>query len=425
MKQYCGNRDPFVFLSYGESDRAAAEETAAALDSAARVYAAAQLGRREKSILAKAAALVLLVSEASMAQAQEVAALAAAQGTPIIPVYLDGAEKPAGLRFLLGGTQGIFRTAYETAEAFGRALCASPTLGTLRVTEAQIRAGRRTPILAAAGLLGAVALTLLLILQPFSVNRINPSSTLGQLGLSGNPAAIRSVALYGSELKSDFEDSGVYQAYSTVFGENARLYLPQADELVPYGSLRDLSDFSQLKNLEELALAGNSVSDITPLLSLTKLKKLDLSSQQYNGVPTEELPNAGLTLQGIGALKSLEVLYLNGNNLLDEGDPSCGLSALNELPAFRRLVLDYDELQQLRGVLGEVKYEIVCLGTEVRSYEEYLAAAADPDCHQIVVPHGTTLSFPADSEVSIPAKVMLGGADFTGRNYGTLHVYGW
>ena len=53
MKQYCGNRDPFVFLSYGESDRSAAEDKRAAMLAAydADVYLASANAITEDGIL--------------------------------------------------------------------------------------------------------------------------------------------------------------------------------------------------------------------------------------------------------------------------------------------------------------------------------------------------------------------------------------
>lgn len=423
MKSYCGNKEAFVFVCCAPCEAEAAREIASLLGTRTRFYLADAFGSRERRALKKAAAIVPVLSASSFDAVSRVLADDAAAGKALIPVFLDGTELPAGLRLLLGSTQGVRRDDYPSAEEFGKALCRSPALDALRVSEAQKRAGRRSVAAAIALALAAALFALLLILRPFSVTRIDRSSTLGQLGLSGDPARIRTVALYGSELKKRFEDEGVYLAIAGSWSLRGQLYLPQADEQTPYGVLSDLSDFSQLTNLEELSVSGNAVSDISPLFTLKKLRKLDLSAQHYDSIPVEERPEIGLTLQGIGALESLEVLFLNENELSDEQDPTCGLSALSELPAFRTLVLDHSQTA-LAEALGEVPYDIVFLGATVSDYEGF-CAALQTDCHQIYLSAGTRLEIPEGEELVVPKHLMVSGANVTIINRGTLRVYGW
>lgn len=423
MEGYRGNREPFVFVFCSPGDRESARETAALLGARTKVFLADTFGRKERRALRKAAAILPVLSEDSLDAAAVLLADSAAADKPLIPVFLQKLVLPAGLRLLLGSTQGIRRDAYPTAEDYGRTLCQSPTLDTLAVSEGQKRAGRRT-LAAAIALPPAAALAAaLLIFRPFSVTRIDRDSTLGQIGLSGDPTRIRTVALYGSELKRRFEDEGVYLAVAGSWSYRGALYLPRADEQAPYGTLSDLSDFAQLTNLEALSLSGNAVSDLSPLFSLKKLKKLDLSAQRYDSIPVEQRPESGLSLQGIGALESLEVLYLNETQLAEEGDPSCGLSALKELPGFRTLVLDRSQAA-IAETLGDVDFDIVFLGVSVGSYEE-LHAALQTDCHLVCLTQGLTLEIPAGEELVVPKNVMLNGTDITLRNRGTMHVYGW
>lgn len=427
MKRYCGNREPFVFLAYGESDEAAAERTAELLGKRTRVCGAERLGRREKRLLDKASAVILLVSEASLRVAEETAASAAGLDKEIIPVFLDDAELPEGLGLLLGGTRGIFRSACETEEDYAAALLSSPILGALRVTAAQKREGRRMLAVGAGGLLLLMAAVLLLILRPFSVRRIDRDSALGQLGLSGDPTSIRTVALYGESLEKRFEDGGVYQAYASVANSSfAKLYLPRSDTTASYGKLSDLSDFAQLVNLEELSLAGNSVEDISPLFSLKKLKKLDLSMQlRYIDDPyRREIDALRLDLTGISALENLETLYLCYDRWPEDGSIPAWMDELDGMPSFRTLVLDRGA-EVIPALQGKVSYDVVLLGSEAGSYEELRAAAEDPDCHSLYVTRGAEIVIPAGEEWTLPANVMLTGVDLTLRVEGTLRVRGW
>lgn len=427
MERYSGNREPFLFLFCAGADEAAAEKLAALLGARAKLYAASALGKKERRALRKAAAVVPVLSARSLESVTAVLADEAAQDKPLIPVFLERVELPAGLRMLLGSTQGLRRFDYETEEAFERALGAVPALDALAVTPAQKRAGKRT-LAAAAGLFAAAGLAaLLLTLRPFSAERIDRDSTLGRLGLSGNPAAIKTVALYGDTLEKRFEDGGVYQAYASVANSSyAGIYLSEADATVKPGTLSDLSDFAGLTNLEELSLAGNAVEDVSPLFSLKKLKKLDLSMQlRYVQDPyRREVEAQQLDLTGISALENLETLYLCFNRWPDDGSVPAWMAELDGMPHFRTLVLDRSA-EVIPALLGKVGYDLVLLGVEAGSYDELRAAAEDPDCRCIYVTRGAEIVIPEGEEWTLPANTMLNGVNLTIRVDGTLRVRGW
>ena len=429
MKNYSGNKDPFVFLACAPCDREEAARLAEALGAKTKVFLASSFGKKERRALEKAALLIPLMSAEGLSAMEEVTAFAAAKDKPLLPVFREKLELPAGLRLLLGGTQRIIRADYGTREAFERALCAAPVLASLAVSPEQKAAARRTAIVSAAGLAAAALLALLLILQPFSASRISRRSTLGQLGLSGDPAKITTVALYGSELEKRFEDGGVYEAYVSVVNnpEVGGLYLPEADKVAKIGTLSDLSDFAQLVNLEELSLAGNSVEDVSPLFTLKKLRKLDLSLQTLYLVDPyrREIDGLQLSLEGIGALESLEALYLCYDRWPADGSVPAWMAELDALPHFRKLVLDRAAEVVPALLAQEHGYEIVLLGSEARDFDELREAAADPDCHAVYLPQGAELVIPAGEEWTLPQNVMLGGAGLTIRVEGTLRVAGW
>ena len=429
MQNYSGNKDPFVYIACAPCDSEAAASLAEALGASVRVCLASAFGKKERRALEKAALLLPVLSEGSLAAMEEVTAFAAAKDKAILPVFLEKLELPAGLRMLLGGTQRIVRGDYETREDFERALCAAPVLSALAVSPEQKRAARRTLIAAAGGAAVVLLLALLLILRPFSASRISRDSALGRLGLSGDPTKVETVALYGEELEERFEDQGVYQAYVSVVNnaEVGGLYLPSADTITGMGELSDLSDFAQLVNLEELSLAGNAVEDISPLFSLKKLKKLDLSMQlRFIQDPyRREIDALRLDLTGIGALESLETLYLCYNRWPDDGSVPAWMAELDALPNFRTLVLDRGAEVIPALQREEHRYELVLLGSEAGSLEELRAAAADPDCHCLYVTQGAEIVVPAGEEWTLPKNTMLSGVDLTIRVEGTLRVRGW
>ena len=427
MDRYSGNKDPFVYVAYDKCDEARALETVKALGEKVRVYCAYSFSAKEQKILSKAAAVVPVVSEGSVRTIEEAVAFAAGKGKDLLPVFLDNAELPAGLSMLLGTTQGVFRGAYMDEAEFAKALQSSPLLGSLRVTPEQTNAAKNAIIIGVVAAVAVVAAVLLTVLNPFAADKIDPESPLGKLGLSGNASKIKTVALYGDQLKDEFQTAGVYQISSGIHETNVSevLYLAGSDETVERGTLSDISDFAQLTNLEELSLCGNAVQDITPLLGLTKLKKLDLSAQHYNDVLSpEERENAALSLVGISRLTSLEYLDLSYCNLgPEETRAQSGIMELKDMPNFKTLVLERDS-EYIADMLGDVNFEIVLRGTVVNDYEEMKAAAADKSCHSIYVNFDSVIDIPQGETFTLPAYVQLNGTNFELNNYGTFEIYG-
>jgi len=328
------------------------------------------------------------------------------------------------MSLLLGDTQAVLRSRYADEAAFAEALLSSPVLAHLAVTPAQKRAARRRLVWGIAGATLAVALILLAIFKPFSGTRIDPDSTLGKLGLSGSTAAIKTVALYGEALKPMFEDA-VYQSRLPGTDSFTALYLPGAAETVALGSLSDLTDFALLTNLEALALAGNAVGEITPLLELTRLKKLDLSAQHYDGADPESREASSLSLVGISRLTSLEYLNLAyGNFGPEEARAESGLLELKAMPGLKTLVLDRSS-QYVADYLGDVDFDIVYIGTEVTDYPTLKAALEDPDCYEIAVRAGSVITIPGGEDLTLPAGKSLMGSEFELVNEGTLRIGGW
>ena len=80
----------------------------------------------------------------------------------------------------------------------------------------------------------------------------------------------------------------------------------------------DVSRLSGLRSLELLYLNNNDVEDVSPLSSLTSLVSLDLSGNDVRDVTA------------LGLLRDLELLYMNGNRIEDLA-PFSGLASLKFL----------------------------------------------------------------------------------------------
>lgn len=138
------------------------------------------------------------------------------------------------------------------------------------------------------------------------------------------------------------------------------------------GSIDDISCLKYLKNLKQLVIARNRISDLSPLEGLTQLEFVDLSHnpitdisalrsltslrQLYlNGCSVSDIsPAYGLTslevlyvsdngingLNGVSALKNLREIDLQSNGLVD-------ISVLGELTGLEKLLIGYNRVFDL------------------------------------------------------------------------------
>ena len=408
MSNYSGNREAFLFVYLAKADDAAGRAAVDALERAGyRLYLAQSFAAKDARALNKAAAAVLLMSSATLNELSPVVSAATKEDKPLIPVYLDRVELPAGMRMLLGPKQAHARQNYTDDAGFAEALLASPVLRELRVTPAQKKAARGLLIGAVAAAVVIVAAVLLLTLgRGGEAKKIDDDSTLSQIGLAGNVSDVRSVCYYGAELRDAFEPYGAQRTEGS--DGSIEIYLPRLDETVAQGMLTDASDFSQLLNLEELAISGNRVSDITPSLQLSKLKRLDLSA---NLKP--------VSLAGIGALESLEFLNLAYCRI--DGD----LSELAALPHLRRLIISQDS-QPLVEALGDVGFEVLYTEAAVSDWPA-LKAASETEYVYTIELTGGELVIPAGETLTIRKNVLLKAEYADARrliNRGTIALNG-
>ena len=408
MRNYSGNREPFLYIYISKADEAAGRPLVDALSGAGhKLYVSSAFTAKDARVLKKAAAAVLMMSSATLGELSPVVTAATKADKPLIPVYLESLTLPAGMRMLLGPKQAHARASFADEADFAEALPRSPVLQSLKVTPAQKRAARGllavTAVAAVAVIAAAVLLTLM---RGIASQQVAGDSTLSQIGLSGEVSNVRSVCYYGAELRDAFEPYGAQRS------ENADgsivIYLPRLDETVAQGMLTDASDFSQLLNLEELAISGNGISDITPILELSKLKRLDLS---VNLKP--------VSLEGISALQSLEFLNLAYCRI--DGD----LAELRQLPHLKRLIISQD-CAPLVDALGEVDFEVLYTEAAVTDWDSLKAASEkeyvytiDLTGGEIVIPEGETLT--------IRKNVLLKAEWAQGRrliNHGTILLDG-
>jgi len=107
--------------------------------------------------------------------------------------------------------------------------------------------------------------------------------------------------------------------------------------------ITSLKGLEHLIELTELELYGNAISDVSPLVSLVKLEKLDLGqyvSRAYTVLPVEYQGNIISDVSHLKYLVNLTYLSLAGNQILD-------INPLTELLILESLILDDNRIRDI------------------------------------------------------------------------------
>ncbi len=360
QKTYAGNDKPFVYAQFAPQDRADAAEILSVMQE--RGYALWPSETDDKRRMKKSAlALFFLSPAAAKDEALNSAVTRAAQTNhPMLIVYLSPTELTPAQRLLLNTQQAVERRDDVSDATFFEKLFGSSVLQNLQVTSAQKRAARLTIAGIAGGVLAAAVLAVALTL---STNAVIPEdSLLGQYGFSGRMTDIRQIYIYGSDTR---HTRGENTFGGTVYDWQAKswhdmIFYDDANEESERGSLADLSDFGQLKNLEELSLAGNQIADISPLSGLKKLRFLDLA-----GNPVSDL-------RGIESLDALEELNIAGTRITS-------LQPLDGCNNLAKVFVDTAQYAAFSSGDDTHAYELVMIGPmqDLLHLDTYIVGGAD------------------------------------------------
>lgn len=144
-----------------------------------------------------------------------------------------------------------------------------------------------------------------------------------------------------SDLSPTVKDDWLRQEFIAILGDDGsgEPDFSKAAEITSLdlsnGYIRDLSGIQYFKNLEELNIANNEISDLSPLSGCAKLKTLDASGQYISN------------LGALSALKELTKLNLADNELTT-------LSSLKELAGLQKLDVSGNEIAVF-GTAGKLQ----------------------------------------------------------------------
>ena len=400
MEKYKGNKEPFIYALFTQSDREKALEVLEYLSK--KNYRLTYDENKAEDCINRSADVLLFLSNEALSDEKllKEVSIASRLNKTIISIFLEETKLTPGLSMMLGQTQGIMKYQLDD-EGFKEKLDNSPALAHMEISEQQKSAGKKQSLILTAGIaILAVIAAVLLIFKPFSSN----SALLQQLGISGNLNGIKTIYVYGEDVRDEYE---LPQFILSNDGLNDLILL--GNFTVDTGSIEDISDFSKITNLEELCISGNNIRTIEPLLGLKKLRLLDISH------------NYGIDISGISTLENLEVLNIAETEIED-------ISELKEMKNLKTLYVSSDYLEMQKEVLNQLSAKVVSIDEPVHTFEELKDALNRSDVHSVRIMNSITI--PEGETININKGTVLrgfvggGGPELIVDNYGTINIYG-
>ncbi len=342
-KTYAGNGKPYLYAMFTSEDR---DEVQPVLESmAGRGYAIWPTSVYDKHRMDKAALVVLFLSPPAAADdtINRAVNYAMEKNKAVLIIHLAPTELTPAQKLMLNSLQGILRYDCDTEEAFYEKLYGSVLLQDLKVMPAQKRASRRlTLLLGGAAILAAAAAAVFLLSPSDAI--VPEDSLIAELGFSGKMSDINEIWVYGARtMDVCVEKVFASPNYLDDNADNRALYFDNGMDYMTFGSIDDISDFSQLLNLQQLALAGNRITDLSPLFNLEQLYYLDVSVNPIQSV------------EGIGVMKALQTVYLGFTGITD-------FSPLLACPSLEQVYVDQTQQEAAQSVLLPAGITVTAVG---------------------------------------------------------------
>ena len=400
MEKYKGNKEPFIYALFDDEDSNSVLPILESINT--KGYKLDYQESNYQASIEKAALVLLFISNKALEDPKvlEVVSYASKLNKTIVTIYLEEATLTPGLSMMLGQTQGILKYSLDE-DTFNDKLFNSPSLTKMTITEGQKKAAKQTSLIMSISLVAVLIIAaILIIFKPFSAD----ASLFKKLGISGNLDEVKTLYVYGEEVKDD------YTVPNYVISDDGLndLIILDPEEIYDVGEITDLSDFTQLTNLEELCICGNQIESIEPLFELKNLKFLDLSH------------NYQVDLSKLDELKNIEVLNIS---YVDELNPQILLN----MPTLKTVYISADQIPSF-DALENKPFKVICVNEPIYTIDDSKRAIKDKDVFSMCVMNN--LEIPEGEVIDIPNnKILMGNSLYTDGelivdNYGTINLYG-
>ena len=179
MKNYSGNKEPYIYGLFIEEDKETALKVLEFLDS--KNFKVSYGGKNKKDILSRSSAVLAFLSNKMINDKGCLDDLSSAfeSDKTVIAIFLEPCELTPGLSMMLGQTQGILKYQLNDEELYDR-LLSSDTLLNLKISDQQKAAAKKRSMTSIAAIIAILITALLIILlRNYILN--GPDSLFGWL----------------------------------------------------------------------------------------------------------------------------------------------------------------------------------------------------------------------------------------------------
>lgn len=350
MEQYCGNQYPYIFAVVPSDHKN--DYLKRLSENGFRFYIAS--GKpSDKRIIEKAYAVLLLIDKKIVRDRQfrDTITIATRSNKQILCVYLEDVVLDACLSMQTEAQQALFRNRYPNEDELVEALKQAEIFKDMKVTKQQ----RDSQKYRSLSLVGVAVLSVILIfvfvIKPLLIPNTGPDNmeAFGLQGLSkAELESIEELRIIGTAVVDTFSHAWYENGDRTVIYWDKEVdgEMVRQETMLP-GTIRDLTDLKQLKNLRELQIEGQQITDITPLFELKHLKSLSLNCNPIS------------SLEGIETLPSLEWLDIASTDVTD-------VSPAFRSKTLRFIQIDKTYVESLDGIENSLLTGIQLNGTYVK-----------------------------------------------------------
>ena len=388
---YQGNAKPYVIALYTALDQESVMPILQELDAKGLSLSYQPDRRAGKSVVRRACAVLAFLSarSASDTRMEDALLLAKASNVPLVCVNLDRAPLNDSFHRLLYASNIIFADRYATPALLAERIMTAESLAHPTLTKAQTSAARRTALLFLAGALAIIIAAGLFIWQRNDAANEQQQTVEEPVDIAGLLSSgmteedllnIRTLAIVGDTLINASDDHYYRNWGDTVSQmqfDDKTVWSIEGKE-IPRGTASDIALIGRMSNLENLILVNQSVTDLSPLQSLTKLQYVEIndcpadSLEAFSGMTNlQELvlhqtsvsslaPLQNCTslkrfngsiaqcrsLEGLGLSNLTEIVLFESSQLTDL-DPLSACSKLNTLTIY-----DATQLSDISGLAG-------------------------------------------------------------------------
>lgn len=294
MKDYYGNRKPYVYVMLHESDRSRVIPVLEAMEG--KGLGICGIGQQKVSRAKKALAILVFVSDAFVQEQQDDFFAAKDLDVPLIPIMLEDVELPPLMHQAMYAQNSIPANRYPTARMLADRILTAEVFANPEVTTAQKRASRLGLGMLCGGAAAVLALLLVLLLpkgqKPPTEELVVQTSYENPFGFTQEDLdAIRGVTILGEHaqfLNKDQVNTDVHIDLDSLGHreqeqETVRWFWNEDGSEVSMTEY-DLRFLQMMPNVQTISLAKVNASTIPDLSGLRTLRSVDFRDCQLGDI---------------------------------------------------------------------------------------------------------------------------------------------